>query len=116
MKKVLLDFYEVSGWVSLMLIGLGLVMLLFSLWQLDLLFVSRMWGPAETNVAFYSDLIGNGYGSYSEMPWTINIWLFPSMTAGLAYDVLMILNGASWFVTASGIYVLMRRLKTIFIE
>lgn len=91
-----------------MLIGLGLVMLLFSLWQLDLLFIQHMWGLASDNVVFYSDLIKNGYMSYSQLPFTINVWLFPNMTAGLAYDVLMIMNGASWFVTATGIYVVLR--------
>lgn len=105
------DTVEITGWASLTLIGVGLLMQFFSLWQFDLLFVNLMWGASANNVAFYVSLMTHGYPSYAYYPWTINVWLFPKMTAGLAYDTLLITNASSWFVTATGIYLLVDRLR-----
>jgi len=80
----------------------GLIFQAFSVWQMDLLFVTRMWGPCQTNIQFYTDLLGNGYSSWSKMPFSINIWLFPNMVAGLAYDLLMIVNLAMSMLIAAG--------------
>lgn len=95
--------------------GLALVIIIpifqaFTVWQLDMLFVARMWGPCQVSIQFYSDLLGNGYASYSQMPWSINIWLFPNMVAGQAYDLLMILNLSCPFFVAAGGFMIAKSL------
>jgi hypothetical protein len=97
--------------VGLVLLVLGFVLLSFSMWQLDMQFVTRMWGSTQTNIQFYQDLASNGYRSYSQMPWTINVELFPNMTAGVAYDALMIMNFSSAVPLLCGTYLIFSRSK-----
>jgi hypothetical protein len=52
------------------------------------MFSGKVWGGAAENVAFYQNLYNSGYFSFASSPWTINVELFPHMTAGLAYDLL----------------------------
>jgi hypothetical protein len=92
--------------VGMILIGTGMICLMFSMWQLDLMLSCKVWGPDQQNIQFYTDLLANGYPSMSWMPWSINFELFPKMTAGVAYDSLMIMNICSWFFTASGAYLI----------
>ena len=83
----------------------------FSMWQLDMLFTAKIWGQASVNIQFYSDLIANGYSSMGNWPWTINVWLFPNFTAGISYDVLMIMNLCGLPLMAIGAYLVSTRYK-----
>jgi hypothetical protein len=98
--------------LGIVLILAGFVCGAFSMWQLDMQFSSRMWGDTQTNIRFYTDLAGNGFKSYSQMPWTINFELFPNMTAGVAYDVLMIMNLSGFFLVAAGGYFINRQIRS----
>jgi hypothetical protein len=100
--KINMTVVAIVGLVFLM--G-GLIFQAFSMWQLDMLLVSRMWGSATGNIQYYKDLIGNNYTSMSQMPWTINVELFPNMTAGIAYDVLMIMNLSCAVLIAIGAFI-----------
>ena len=111
--KTLKETVTDTSLIGLVLIGAGSIMLAFSMWQLDMLLVSRMWGQASTNIQYYKDLIGNNYTSMSQMPWTINVELFPHMKAGEAYDVLMIMNFSSWFPLVAGAYLLHNKIVTV---
>lgn len=77
------------------------------------MWVDRMWGPISGNIIFFQDLINRGFQCWSQAPWTINAELFPHMTFGQAYDLLMGMNISSWFVTALGAYNLRKQLREL---
>ena len=97
----MISFVPILGF---MLVGGGMVLQWFSMWQLDMLLCSRMWSTCDQNIQFYTDLKGNNMNHFREMKWTINFELWPNMTAGVAYDLLMVMNYVSWFLTAIGVY------------
>ena len=106
--NILKQLSRISGFIILFV---GVIIACFTVWQLDMLFTAKIWGPAATNIQFYSDLIGNGYNSMGGWPWTINVWLFPTWTAGVSYDMLMIINLAMLPVVAIGTYLVTTRFK-----
>jgi hypothetical protein len=98
---------------GLVLLVLGFVMLSFSMWQLDMQLCPREWGSTQDNINYYTNLQSEGLHSMSEMKWTINVELFPNMTAGLAYDLLMIMNFSSSVPLLCGTYLIFSRSKKI---
>ncbi len=90
-------------------VALAFTMAFFSMWQLDMMFVQRMWSGVDDNIGFYTALKRDGYGSFSAMPWTINVELFPDMRAGEAYDLLMIMNLSALPALAIGVYLVVSR-------
>jgi hypothetical protein len=100
---------KISDLLPFILIGVGFMMMIFSVWQFDIMWVNRMWGPLQGNIDFFSSLIAQGFQSWHQAPFTINFELFPNMTYGGAYDLLTAMNILSWFFTASGAYLLNRR-------
>lgn len=109
-EKGLMESIDLST-VGIVLIVVGIVFLMFSVWQLDLMLSRMVWGPAADRVVFYSDLLNNGFTSMSQMKWTINVWLFPNMKAGIMYDTLMIMNIASSIPIAIGAYLVNKKLR-----
>jgi hypothetical protein len=106
-KQKILDYFP------LILIGSGLMMQIFTVWQFDIMLVNRMWGSLQGNLDFFSLLIKQGFTAWSQAPFTINAELFPNMTFGVAYDLLMAMNIMSWFLTVTGAYSLNKRYKKL---
>lgn len=90
--------------IELFILLVCMVLGLFFIWQLDLLFVSKMWGSALDNTNWFIGVWNNGYGSWSNVPQTINYELFPNMVAGTYYDVCMIGIVACWVISLMSIY------------
>ena len=102
--------------LAILLTGCGLGIILFSRWQLDIMFVSKMWGSCEGNIAFYQSLIDCGWHSFAESDWfTINVTLFPRgmFNSGFWYDFLMGIPFIGWFLTVVGAYYLPHTVKFI---
>jgi hypothetical protein len=102
--------------MPLVLIGIGLMMMAFSVWQLDIMFINKMWGSAQNNIEFYQCLINCGFNSWASSNWfTINAEIFPpdKFTVGFWYDALMMMNILSWFPTVLGVYNLRKKVQTL---
>jgi hypothetical protein len=96
----------------LILIGIGIITLGFTVWQLDILFVGRMWGGSLENIGFYQGLINDGFNTWASSNYfTINAELFPPgmFTTGFWYDALMGINVLSSLPIMVGSYLLNRK-------
>ena len=105
----------ISYILPLILLGSGLVMLMFSLWQLDIMFVNKMWGYCIDNISFYQTLIQKGFLRWCEASeFSINAEIFPpgTFTNGFWYDALMATGVISWFFTVVGAYLIHDKLPT----
>jgi len=99
---------------ALTLIGIGLITTVFTMWQLDIMFVNKMWGSCESNIDFYKGLLQEGYWRWAVAhDFTINYEIFPPQyfTSGFWYDILMMLNILSWFPTVIGVHLLYKKIK-----
>jgi len=107
---------KILSFLPIISIGAGLMLQVFSMWQLDIMFVTRMWGVCETNIDFYKGLLQQGYWRWAAAhDFTINVEIFPTnmFTSGFWYDALMMMNILSWFLTALGVYSLHRKIQTL---
>jgi len=73
-------------------IGLSFLMMLHSLWQLDLIAVRPVWGTGE----WISWFLSTGYKNFCDMPWQCGFWF--RTTLGNAYDYYLSMIVVSWFV------------------
>jgi len=64
------------------------ILLVFAIWQLDIICVGRVWGSVEENIEFYTWLKEQNYHSLSEYPFQCFLWV---TTIGRAYDTLLFL-------------------------
>ncbi len=75
-------------------VGVSLLMLVHSLWQLDLICASPVW-QTEDWIQWFQK---TGYTNYCDMPFQCG-FLFRT-TVGNAYDYFLSVAVASWFVLA----------------
>lgn len=109
--------------MPLILVGIGLMITVFSMWQFDIMMVGRVWGSASSNVSFYTSLVtgtnvfGKIYPTLATFPFTINQEFFPEGTffgtTGFWYDTLIIMNITSWFITVLGVYNLRKKIQVL---
>lgn len=75
-----------TEYFGLILLVVGFFSIFFGVWQKDLLCEPFMNRDADDRIGFYAGLKENGYHRVWDFPFTINVWLFPDMTAGQMYD------------------------------
>jgi hypothetical protein len=94
---------------GVLLLVAGFAMLGFSMWQLNMLTSPMVDGDTTQSIAVFRGVESRGYTRFRDVPWTINSYLFPNMTAGLAYDGMMMVNFASAVPIMAGTYLLLVR-------
>lgn len=90
---------KLLGFLPLMGIGVSLLMLLHSLWQLDLICVGPVWGK---NWVYWGPT-----GVYADETFQCGFWFIT--TVGMAYDYFLSLVVVSWFVLLASMYFWHRR-------
>lgn len=89
---------KLLGFLPLFGIGVSLLMLLHSLWQLDLIAVRPIWHTGEWIPWFLS----TGYTKFCDMPFQCGFWFRTNV--GMAYDYYLSLIAISWFVLLASMY------------
>ena len=84
--------------LSMVGIGFSFLLLLHSLWQLDLIAVRPVWSTHEWITWF----LGIGYKDFSEMPFQCGFWF--KTNVGMAYDFYLSLAVVSWFLLLISMY------------
>jgi hypothetical protein len=100
---------QVTKCVGIVLLVAGFAMLAFSMWQLNMLTSPFVDGSIGQSVNYFKSIEEKGFSSFRQVPWTINMYFFPNMTAGEAYDYLMIMNFTSAIPLMMGVYLLFVR-------
>ncbi len=95
--------------LGVLLLVAGFAMLGFSMWQLNMLTSPMVDGDTSQSISVFRGIEDRGYTRFRDVPWTINRYFFPSMTAGQAYDGMMIVNFASAVPIMAGTYLLLVR-------
>lgn len=94
---------KLLGFLPLMGIGISFLMLLHSLWQLDLICVGPVWGTREWISRFFSWNIPN----YCDRSFQCGFWF--KTNVGIAYDYYLSLCVVSWFLLLASMYFWQRR-------
>lgn len=76
-------------------IAFSMALLIFSIWQLDLICVNPVWGSVQGNIAFYQGLEAMGVGAYSQL--RFQCFLLET-TIGMAYDLFLFFIFSAFFV------------------
>lgn len=100
MKKLLRILNRLLPFIG---IGISLLMLLHSLWQLDIIAVRPIWDTKNWIKWFLS----TGYSNFADIPFQCGFWFRTSL--GNAYDFYLSLNVASWFLLAVSMWFWRRR-------
>jgi hypothetical protein len=91
--------------LALLGIGISAIMLLYSLWQLDVICKDRVWDPWDRNISFYNWLkFTKGCEHYSDLRFqSSELWV---TNVGRAYDTLMSMAVVSWFLLLGSLFYL----------
>lgn len=98
---------RIKNLIAFFLIGLGFLMIAFSIWQFDIMFMRIVWTPFEGATGSLSYLHGievQGFTRLADNPFTLNEELGLISSTGTMYDVLMMMDLAGWFMTVAGMY------------
>ncbi len=91
------------------LIAAAFTMAFFSMWQLNMLTAPMVDGDTTQSINVFLGIEARGYTRFRDVPWTINVDFFPHMTAGQAYDWMMIANVSALPVLSVGVYLVASR-------
>jgi hypothetical protein len=90
--------------LALLGIGISAIMLVYSLWQLDVICKGPVWDPCDQNIGFYNWLKSIGCEHYSDLRFmSSELWI---TTTGRAYDTLMSMAVISWFILLGSLFYL----------
>ena len=84
--------------------GLSLLMLLHSLWQIDLIAVGPVWGSTLGNSQWYFSLYKDGFLRLADKSFQCGFWF--RTTVGNAYDLYLGMAVVSWFVLLVSLFYL----------
>lgn len=102
--------------LGLLLVIIGVITMLFGIWQKDLLCEPFMNRSTQDRIDFYTGLQKNGYNRVWDFPFTINVELFPHMTAGEMYDLIDIMIAASSIPIGLGAFLLNQPVTIIYMK
>lgn len=90
-----------KSFIHILGIVVSMLLMLFGIWQHDLITAPPVWWSATDNIYFYQNIIAKGYYSYAEEPFQCFLW---KTTIGRAYDVTLFLIFISWWILFFSLY------------